>query len=132
MSNHDHHGMKTLEGLNPFCSAKSYGEEAFGDQRDDRFGRLFPELRPAYTRPDILEALGTTHSPQRFLDFMIRAGAYGDHFGKDPEGWTLAKLKERRHEMTTEAFNTQLAELHTELMKLGEWWIGQEEDVFRP
>ena len=44
----------------------------------------------------------------------------------------LAKLKARRHEMTTEAFNTQLAELHTELMKLGEWWIGQEEDVFRP
>ncbi len=42
----------------------------------------------------------------------------------------LAKLKERRSEMTTEAFNTQLAELHTELMKIGEWWVGQEKDVF--
>ena len=42
----------------------------------------------------------------------------------------LAKLKERRHELTTEEFNTQLAELHAELMKLGEWWIGQEKDVF--
>ncbi|MGD1897980.1 MAG: hypothetical protein ACFB16_13620 [Phormidesmis sp.] len=42
----------------------------------------------------------------------------------------LAKLKERRQEMTTEAFNSQLAELHTELMKLGEWWVGQEKDVF--
>ncbi|MEL6939383.1 MAG: hypothetical protein AAFO84_09340 [Cyanobacteria bacterium J06598_1] len=42
----------------------------------------------------------------------------------------LAKLKERRQEMTTEEFNAQLAELHTELMKLGEWWVGQEKDVF--
>ncbi|MEL6813284.1 MAG: hypothetical protein AAFP03_00560 [Cyanobacteria bacterium J06598_3] len=43
----------------------------------------------------------------------------------------LAKLKERRSEMTTEAFNTQLAELHEELMKLGEWWVGQEEEAFK-
>ncbi|MEM8501818.1 MAG: hypothetical protein AAF716_01535 [Cyanobacteria bacterium P01_D01_bin.1] len=42
----------------------------------------------------------------------------------------LAKLKERRQTMSTEAFNTQLAELHEELMKIGEWWAGQEEDVF--
>lgn len=42
----------------------------------------------------------------------------------------LAKLKERRPEITTEEFNRQVAELHTELMKLGQWWIGQEEDVF--
>lgn len=42
----------------------------------------------------------------------------------------LAKLKERRSEMSTEEFNSQLAELHTELMKLGQWWVGQENDVF--
>ncbi|MEM6449641.1 MAG: hypothetical protein AAF703_04925 [Cyanobacteria bacterium P01_D01_bin.105] len=42
----------------------------------------------------------------------------------------LAKLKERRDEMTTEEFNRQLSELHTELMKLGEWWKGQEDKVF--
>lgn len=44
----------------------------------------------------------------------------------------LAKLKERRHEMNTEEFNQQLADLHEELMKLGEWWVGQEKDVFKP
>ncbi|MGC1310191.1 MAG: hypothetical protein WA885_23425 [Phormidesmis sp.] len=43
----------------------------------------------------------------------------------------LAKLKERRDQLSTEEFNQQLAELHGELMNLGEWWIGQEEDVFR-
>ncbi|KPQ34828.1 MAG: hypothetical protein HLUCCA11_12875 [Phormidesmis priestleyi Ana] len=42
----------------------------------------------------------------------------------------LAKLKERRPELSTEEFNRQLAELHNDLMKLGEWWIGQEEKVF--
>ncbi|MEO0768113.1 MAG: hypothetical protein AAFY72_01555 [Cyanobacteria bacterium J06649_4] len=42
----------------------------------------------------------------------------------------LAKLKERRQEMNAEEFNQQLAELHEELMKLGEWWVGQEKDVF--
>ena len=42
----------------------------------------------------------------------------------------LAKLKERRHEMTTEAFNHELADLHESLMKLGQWWVGQEKDVF--
>ncbi|MEL6777013.1 MAG: hypothetical protein AAFO06_07130 [Cyanobacteria bacterium J06597_16] len=43
----------------------------------------------------------------------------------------LAKLKERRQEMSTEEFNQQLAELHEELMKLGQWWIGQEDEVFK-
>lgn len=42
----------------------------------------------------------------------------------------LAKLKECRQEMSVESFNDQLAELHTELMKLGKWWVGQEKDVF--
>ncbi len=42
----------------------------------------------------------------------------------------LAKLKERRGEMSTEEFNIQLAELHTELMKLGQWWVGQKNEVF--
>ena len=42
----------------------------------------------------------------------------------------LAKLKERQSEISTEEFNLQIAELHADLMKLGQWWIGQEEDVF--
>ncbi len=42
----------------------------------------------------------------------------------------LAKLKERRSELSTEEFNRQVGDLHTELMKLGKWWVGQEEDVF--
>jgi hypothetical protein len=63
MSSHDHHGMKTFEGLSPFCSMQKYGHENKSDQREDRFGRMFPELSPAYTRPDILEAIGAVGGP---------------------------------------------------------------------
>ena len=59
MTSTDHHGMKPLEGLNPYCSTSHYGEE----QRDDRFGRMFAHLPPAYTRPDILEEIGKINGP---------------------------------------------------------------------
>ena len=59
MSNRDHHGMKPLEGLNPYCSMSHYGHEVEGDPlREDRFGRLFGHLAPAYTNPQILEEIG--------------------------------------------------------------------------
>ncbi len=59
MSNSEHHGMKPLEGLSAYCRSSKYGEE----QRDDRFGRLFQYLSPAYTRPDILAAIGAKNGP---------------------------------------------------------------------
>ncbi len=60
MSKTEHHGMKPLEGLSPYCRMSKYGQESEGDSehRDDRFGRLFGDLNPAYTRPDILFEIG--------------------------------------------------------------------------
>ncbi|TRD12638.1 peroxidase [Erythrobacter insulae] len=49
--------MKPLEGLSPYCRMSQYGENDDGD-RDDRFGRLFGDLAPNYTRPDILIETG--------------------------------------------------------------------------
>ncbi|MBX7483128.1 peroxidase [Qipengyuania sp. 6D47A] len=49
--------MKPLEGLNPFCSMRLYGREE-SILREDRFGRMFPHLKPAYTRPDVLKTIG--------------------------------------------------------------------------
>ncbi|MCK0128863.1 heme peroxidase family protein [Erythrobacter sp. F6033] len=54
MSNSEHHGMKPLEGLSPYCRMSNYGQE----QRDDRFGRLFGDLAPNYTNPAILIEAG--------------------------------------------------------------------------
>lgn len=56
MSNTDHHGMQTLEGLAPYCRMSRYGHES--ENRDDRFGRMFAALDPAYTRPEILVEIG--------------------------------------------------------------------------
>ena len=44
----------------------------------------------------------------------------------------LKKLQERRHEISAEEYTHQLADIHQDLMKLGEWWVGKEKDVFNP
>lgn len=42
----------------------------------------------------------------------------------------LKKLQERRDTLTPEAYEQELAELHQDLMKLGEWWVGIEDQSF--
>lgn len=46
---------------------------------------------------ELLEALEPRHGPERVLDFMLRAGPYGDGFGTDPEGLTLDLLEQSPH-----------------------------------
>jgi len=46
---------------------------------------------------EITAALGDRHGPERVLDFMLRAGPFGDGFGADPAGLTLAKLEAAPH-----------------------------------
>jgi hypothetical protein len=43
----------------------------------------------------------------------------------------LKKLQERRDDIPHEEYMRELEELHTALMRLGEWWIGLEDEVFR-
>jgi hypothetical protein len=42
----------------------------------------------------------------------------------------LKKLQERQASTPPEEFDKELAELHQDLMKLGEWWVGIEDEVF--
>ncbi|MBG0744313.1 hypothetical protein FLX35_08415 [Cylindrospermopsis raciborskii LB2897] len=42
----------------------------------------------------------------------------------------LKKLQERRHEISTEVYIEELADIHQDMMNLGEWWKGIEEEVF--
>lgn len=44
----------------------------------------------------------------------------------------LQKLKERQADLEPADYVRQLADIHADLMKLGEWWKGQEQDVFGP
>lgn len=50
-----------------------------------------------YEAEEILEELSKRKGPSRLLDFLIRVGPYGDHFGRNPEGLTLAYLEEHPH-----------------------------------
>ena len=42
----------------------------------------------------------------------------------------LSKLKEARNQMTPECYLKSIQEAHADLMRLGEFWKGQEEHVF--
>ena len=74
MSEHEHHGMKPLEGMGAFCT-RHHGH----GQRDDRFGRMFPQLNPAYTPRHLLEAIGRKGGP-------MDGGAKSDRTNTVPVG----------------------------------------------
>ena len=42
----------------------------------------------------------------------------------------LKKLQERRSEISAEEYLRELTDLHQDLMNLGEWWVGIEDEVF--
>lgn len=42
----------------------------------------------------------------------------------------LKKLQERRTTLSPEAYEKELADLHQDLMNLGEWWVGIENEAF--
>jgi anaerobic selenocysteine-containing dehydrogenase len=46
---------------------------------------------------ELFAELEGRRGPERVLDFMLRAGPFGDGFGRDPDGLTLAKLEDAPH-----------------------------------
>lgn len=42
----------------------------------------------------------------------------------------LKKLQERRATLNPEEYAKELADIHQDLMNLGEWWVGIEDEVF--
>ncbi|NEP47216.1 MAG: hypothetical protein F6K35_51750 [Okeania sp. SIO2H7] len=42
----------------------------------------------------------------------------------------LKKLQERKAEMSGDEYVKELEEIHQDLMNLGEWWVGIEDEVF--
>ncbi len=42
----------------------------------------------------------------------------------------LLKLQEQRSELSPAEYEARLADIHEDLMNLGEWWIGREHEVF--
>ena len=44
----------------------------------------------------------------------------------------LAKLNEQKNSMISVDYAHALADIHQDLMNLGQWWKGQEGEVFKP
>ncbi|GAP95118.1 hypothetical protein [Leptolyngbya sp. NIES-2104] len=42
----------------------------------------------------------------------------------------LLKLNEQRSEMSPAEYEKRLADIHQDVMNLGEWWVGIEDEVF--
>lgn len=42
----------------------------------------------------------------------------------------LKKLQEQRETLSPDVYANRLADIHEDLMKLGEWWRGIEDEVF--
>jgi hypothetical protein len=42
----------------------------------------------------------------------------------------LQKLKEQKDTMPPADYMAQLTDLHQDMMNLGEWWVGMEDEVF--
>ncbi len=44
----------------------------------------------------------------------------------------LAKLSETKNSMPAADYAAALADIHQDLMTIGEWWTGREHEVFKP
>ncbi len=42
----------------------------------------------------------------------------------------LKKLEENKHNLSSQEYMETLTDIHQDLMKLGEWWLGREYEVF--
>jgi anaerobic selenocysteine-containing dehydrogenase len=60
---------------------------------------------------ELLEELEPRTGPERVLDFLIRTGPYGDGFGEDPEGLTLAVLEQSPHGIDLGPLSPRLPEM---------------------
>lgn len=42
----------------------------------------------------------------------------------------LKKLQEHKHELSVTEYEAALADIHQDLINLGEWWVGREDEAF--
>jgi anaerobic selenocysteine-containing dehydrogenase len=72
-------------------------DEAFARARIERALRDPASPVRQHSVDTLIEALAPRCGPERLLDFSLRAGPWGDHFGAREGGLTLAKLEAAPH-----------------------------------
>jgi anaerobic selenocysteine-containing dehydrogenase len=59
---------------------------------------------------EIMAALGDRRGPERLIDFLLRVGPFGEGFGADADGLSLAKLEANPHGLDMGAMRQRLPE----------------------
>jgi anaerobic selenocysteine-containing dehydrogenase len=59
----------------------------------------------------VLAMLNDRKGPERFLDFYLRVGPYGDHFGKNPRGLSLSVLESNPHGIDLGALQPRIQDI---------------------
>ncbi|MBI3769974.1 MAG: molybdopterin-dependent oxidoreductase [Deltaproteobacteria bacterium] len=59
----------------------------------------------------ILAALASRRGPERILDLLLRSGPYGDHFGANPSGLSVALLEDHPHGVDLGALTPRVPEV---------------------
>jgi anaerobic selenocysteine-containing dehydrogenase len=77
-------------------------QRAITDERSPLFGREAAE---------IMAELGERRGPERMLDLALRSGPYGDGFGANPEGLSLARLEAHPHGIDLGALQPRIPEV---------------------
>lgn len=88
------------------------------EQADDFVARQLAEREvgdggrwDGLTVDEATAALGERRGPARLLDLLLRLGPYGDGFGRDPEGLTLAALEAAPHGVDLGALRPRIPEV---------------------
>ncbi|MEL7371943.1 MAG: molybdopterin oxidoreductase family protein, partial [Myxococcota bacterium] len=76
-----------VEAVDDFLCRQMVSKEV-NDKRSPLHGRSVDAL---------MKELGDRRGPDRMIDFLLRAGVYGDGFGADPDGLSLDKLLAHPH-----------------------------------
>src|SRR5262249_17629210 len=60
---------------------------------------------------EVVSALRASIGPERVIDMLLRLGPYGDGFGRNPSGLTLARVKDACHGIDLGALEPRLGEI---------------------
>jgi anaerobic selenocysteine-containing dehydrogenase len=89
--------------------ADGFGIAATVNQAIDNEGTPIAGRQPA----ELLADLNRYRGPERILDYLLRTGPYGDWFGEDPDGLSLAALLDHPHGIDLGPLQPRLPDLLT-------------------
>ena len=90
---------------------RGLGADADPDALDDQMTRAEVEKLAGPMADQIMDMVSELKGPDRLLELELRSGPYGDGFGRDPEGLTLAKVKAERYGIDLGLHEPRLPEL---------------------